>query len=48
MTDYRRGMHSIEYGKLPGMVEQGFINLEKGGLLPLQWHKETEHYVVFR
>jgi len=38
----------IEYGKLPGMLEQGFVTVNKGGLLPLHWHKETEHYVIFR
>ena len=36
------------YGKLPGLLEHGFVTLKKGGLLPLHWHKETEYYVVFR
>ena len=60
IDDPALGMHSIKvsegknmiwpykYAKIPGLTEQGVTEMGKGGLEHLHWHKETQHYFVYR
>ena len=38
----------FQYAKIPGLTEQGVTEMGKGGLEHLHWHKETQHYFVYR
>jgi len=48
IDDPELGMHSIKYARLPGLTEQGVTEMGQGGLEHLHWHKETQHYFVYR